>query len=322
MAEDIRLYADFFEHPKTQILRQRLGLDGVFALERLWCAAASNWRDGNLAGKSDQLLEMAAHWTGKPGELMHTLREVVFVDGEEFNSRLHNWAKRQPWVVAYGERSDNGRQAARSKWSKLEPAERSAAASKASRARWDRVRAERLEIARKKGTHTKEEWEILLDVCGWRCLDCGADDAPLVKDHVIPIYYTERPDATDAIDNLQPLCDSCNKAKGADPRDKRPPNWREEYALRAARTHMHAPNPTTQLEEETSNALGCKPAMHATRTHADDKMMLFRVQQQLRDQGIVTGKLAEWVREHEITHCNVNGRLVPVVLVEEKAATG
>ena len=83
MAEDLRLYADFFEHPKTQLLKQRLGCEGILALQRLWCAAVNNWRDGNLSGKSDSLLEMAAGWTGETGALIRALREAGFLDGKE-----------------------------------------------------------------------------------------------------------------------------------------------------------------------------------------------------------------------------------------------
>jgi len=322
VAEDLRLYADFFEHPKTQLLKQRLGCEGILALQRLWCAAVNNWRDGNLAGKSDEFLEMAAGWTGAAGALTTGLREAGFLDGQEFNSRLHNWAERQPWAAARGERIRNSREAAHSKWSKLAPEDRKEAASKAARARWDQARSTRLELARSKGTHTEEEWEALLSACGNRCLRCGAEDAPLVKDHIVPIYRTERLDASDSIDNLQPLCESCNQAKGADTRDLRPENWREATSMRAPRTHMRAPNPTTLLEARTSNpSAGIMHAprtdMRATRTHEADEqaMMLLRVKQQLQDQGMVTGALAEWVRQQNITHIYVDGR--PVAFGED-----
>ena len=322
MAEDLRLYSDFLQHAKTQMLRERLGADGILALLGLWCAAANNWRDGNLAGKSDEFLEKAAGWTGKAGELASVLRKVGFLDGDEFNSSLHNWVMRQPWVAAHAERSEQSREAAYAKWSRLEPADRSAAASKASRARWDRVRVERLEMARKKGTHTEQEWETLLAVCANRCLDCGAEDALLVKDHIIPIFYTERPDATDGIENLQPLCDCCNKAKGSDTRDLRPTDWRDACRMHAARTQMRTPNPTTLLEEKTSNPLACTTEMRASRTHAptNDEMMLFRVQQQLRDEGKITGMLAEWAKDHNITHRYVDGR--PVAIADAVVTAG
>jgi uncharacterized protein YdaU (DUF1376 family) len=71
------------------------------------------------------------------------------------------------------------------------------------------LRTARLREARQKGRHTAEQWAQLLDACEHRCLRCG-EIKPLTKDHIQPIYC----DGSDAIDNLQPLCGTCNSAKG------------------------------------------------------------------------------------------------------------
>lgn len=80
------------------------------------------------------------------------------------------------------------------------------------------TRSERLAIARTKGTHSKEEWEELKGFFG-HCVICGtsSDEAKLVKDHIVPIYQG----GSDGIDNLQPLCQSCNSRKGPDVTDYR-----------------------------------------------------------------------------------------------------
>ncbi|MDE6535874.1 MAG: DUF4373 domain-containing protein [Muribaculaceae bacterium] len=102
------------------------------------------------------------------------------------------------------EKSSKARESASSKWNTSD----SHAAT----------RSERLAIARTKGTHSKEEWEELKDFFG-HCVICGAssDEAKLVKDHIVPIYQG----GSDGIDNLQPLCQSCNSRKGPDSTDYR-----------------------------------------------------------------------------------------------------
>lgn len=81
-------------------------------------------------------------------------------------------------------------------------------------------RAERLYDAKAKGTHTSIEWEALKDACGSKCVKCGADE-PLTKDHIQPIYQG----GSDGLDNIQPLCKSCNSAKGPENIDYRPRGW-------------------------------------------------------------------------------------------------
>lgn len=78
-----------------------------------------------------------------------------------------------------------------------------------------KTRSQRLAAAREKGTHTNEEWESLLDIVGRRCLICGSEE--ITKDHIVPIYQG----GSDSIDNLQPLCRSCNGSKGPDTTDHR-----------------------------------------------------------------------------------------------------
>lgn len=71
-------------------------------------------------------------------------------------------------------------------------------------------RSFRLEVARIKGTHTRGQWIELRDRIG-RCVNCGATEKPLAKDHIIPIARG----GCDCIQNVQPLCDPCNSRKGA-----------------------------------------------------------------------------------------------------------
>jgi len=77
-------------------------------------------------------------------------------------------------------------------------------------------RSQRLAAARVKGTHTAEEWSAMLSVFSHRCVKCGAA-GKIVKDHITPIYQG----GSDGIDNLQPMCVSCNYAKGPNATDHR-----------------------------------------------------------------------------------------------------
>ena len=80
------------------------------------------------------------------------------------------------------------------------------------------TRSQRLRDAREKGRHTKQEWEALMLFCGGRCTKCGSDGVDrggIVKDHVTPVYQG----GSDGIDNIQPLCGTCNASKGPDRTD-------------------------------------------------------------------------------------------------------
>lgn len=112
-----------------------------------------------------------------------------------------------------------------------EAASKSAKARASAAAKWGEsgaaaTRSQRLAAARAIATHTKAEWLALVDACGNACVRCGA--AGVVKDHIIPIYQG----GSDGIDNLQPLCKSCNSSKGPENKDFRPPDWRERLLER------------------------------------------------------------------------------------------
>jgi|694.fasta_scaffold41490_12 5-methylcytosine-specific restriction endonuclease McrA len=58
------------------------------------------------------------------------------------------------------------------------------------------------------GKHTLEEWEMLKDSYGNACAFCKKN-IKLTKDHIIPLSKN----GTDYIENIQPLCHSCNSKK-------------------------------------------------------------------------------------------------------------
>lgn len=58
------------------------------------------------------------------------------------------------------------------------------------------------------GTWTISEWMELCRAYDYKCLACGSLD--ITVDHVVPLSQG----GSNTIDNLQPLCQSCNSKKG------------------------------------------------------------------------------------------------------------
>lgn len=68
------------------------------------------------------------------------------------------------------------------------------------------------------GSVTAKEWIEIKKLYGNKCLCCGKTNIPLHIDHVIPLSLGGR----NSIENLQPLCKSCNSRKNAKTIDYRP----------------------------------------------------------------------------------------------------
>lgn len=67
-------------------------------------------------------------------------------------------------------------------------------------------------------TATELEILTLFNDYGWRCLGCDDRPAKLTIDHVVPVSRG----GSSLIDNIQPLCLSCNIKKGTNTIDFRP----------------------------------------------------------------------------------------------------
>jgi hypothetical protein len=116
MADDARISTAIRNHPKTRKLQKRLGKEGVLSLFYLFLYAAESQPDGNLAGMSDEDIEIACDWDGPEGQFIASLVEVRFIDGESKNYQIHDWDEHNPWAASRGVRLAAAKRAARIRW--------------------------------------------------------------------------------------------------------------------------------------------------------------------------------------------------------------
>ncbi|MCK4717549.1 MAG: HNH endonuclease [Thermoplasmata archaeon] len=197
---DIRVDASFKGHRKRRKLKLLIGADSTDRLLDLWIATAQNHPTGILEDMDEIDIALEAGWDGDAGVFIKARKDCKLIDKRDDGTyELHDWEEHQPWVFHSKDRSMRARKAAATKWGQNSN---------------NAKRSERLAEARKKGTHTAEEWEEMTEFFA-QCLRCGS--AQMVKDHIIPIYQG----GSDGIQNLQPICGSCNSSKGAENIDYR-----------------------------------------------------------------------------------------------------
>lgn len=101
--------------------------------------------------------------------------------------------------------------------------------ARGARERADRARARRagrVGVARENGMHTDDQWKQMLAWARYSCVKCAIPFSDLdfpTKDHIIPVAEG----GDDTIQNIQPLCVSCNASKGTNTADYRKPGWWE-----------------------------------------------------------------------------------------------
>lgn len=76
-----------------------------------------------------------------------------------------------------------------------------------------RAHNRRARIKANGGRFTAQEWRALKEFYDFACLQCGKcePEIKLTPDHVLPLKLG----GTNSIDNIQPLCGTCNNKKGA-----------------------------------------------------------------------------------------------------------
>lgn len=115
VSADARISTALPAHPKTKKLVKRLGAGAAWHLVCLFLWVAANRSDGDLTGMSDEDIELAVNWIGPDGELVATLADIRFLDGEPGERRIHDWAEHNPWAAGAEARSERASFAALTK---------------------------------------------------------------------------------------------------------------------------------------------------------------------------------------------------------------
>jgi uncharacterized protein YdaU (DUF1376 family) len=206
------------------------------------------WRNGPLPNDDRKLAQIARTEDRAWRSIGPVIREFFSVNGDgTLHQKRMDWELRR-WTEISGKRSDAGKLGGAGKHRSRPTADRPV--TERVRRPFDsqtkeqnaQLRAQRLAEARVRGSHTEEEWQALLQVCGHRCLKCGGANPG--KDHIVSLYLG----GSDAIENLQPLCGSCNSRKGPDATDLRPDGWRQTQPNRVPAYVM--PQPVDNLAND------------------------------------------------------------------------
>jgi hypothetical protein len=122
-------------------------------------------------------------------------------------------AKNKKWREAHHEQSLETVRVSARKWRKNNPEKQRKACQ-----RWNREHSENCcayenrRRTRKRGSggeYTAQQWTDLCNQYGNRCLCCGRTNVRLTADHVVPLSAG----GSNTIENIQPLCKSCNCKK-------------------------------------------------------------------------------------------------------------
>lgn len=123
MNKDIRLSVDFFQHHKTKRLKRKLGVEGIIALQQLWCYAARNRPKGSLTDMDAEDIASVCDWDGDEQQFVSCLCDIGFLEQcEEGIYHIHDWESHNPYAAFADERSEAARKAARARWEKKDNA--------------------------------------------------------------------------------------------------------------------------------------------------------------------------------------------------------
>jgi hypothetical protein len=118
MADDARISTALPKHFKTMKLKRRLGAPGCWSLVCLFLWVADNKPSGDLAGMTDEEIEIIGQWEGAVGGFVNELVAVRFLDGIADARTVHDWQEHNPWAFYRPQRVENAKKAIAIRWGK------------------------------------------------------------------------------------------------------------------------------------------------------------------------------------------------------------
>lgn len=113
---DFRITTDALDHPKIVKLQRICGEHGVLCLFRLWAFTARYHPRGDLNNMTDEDIEIASKWNGKPGVFFAALIKYRMLDEMLGAYSVHDWQEHNAYAFHAPERSEKARNAARVRW--------------------------------------------------------------------------------------------------------------------------------------------------------------------------------------------------------------
>jgi len=187
------------------------------SLELLW-AQAYERGDPDIGSAKD--IEMTANWQGMPGFLVQALLtaggegKAGFIEptpGRPGRYQVHDLYDHAPEYV----KKRMTRELERKQMGLTISEMRSTAGKKGRLAQLDDEEKHDANIV------TDAQWDIVVQALGGKCLQCGTTQT-IGKNRIVPTSLG----GSSGLDNLQPLCKSCNAKKRRNIIDHRPQNWR------------------------------------------------------------------------------------------------
>lgn len=166
-------------------------------------------------------------------ERREATRRYAKKNREKIRERVRKWLADHPWKILEYSRRQRANHPETERERSKRKRERYPEKEKARKEKWLANNAERERERRRKwiashpernrhdaqvrrarerqaeGKVTINEWLELLDKYGHKCLCCGRTDVKLTMDHVVPLALG----GPHKIENIQPLCLSCNSRK-------------------------------------------------------------------------------------------------------------